>query len=45
MVAACADGVGVAIDVWEDWTGVVEGLLSFEEWAGAAVVADFCFGG
>lgn len=43
--AACADWVGVVLDAWEDWTGVTEGLLSFEEWAGAAVVAKICFSG
>lgn len=44
-MAACAVWLGVVVDAWDDWTGVGEGLLSFEEWAGAAVVAGICFGG
>lgn len=44
-VAACADRAGAVVDAGEDCTGQVEGLLSFEEWAEAAVAAGICFGG
>lgn len=42
--SASADWVNAVVDACEVWTGV-EGVLSFEDWVGAAMVLGNCFGG